>query len=334
MLLCDTAEYLDTVKVTDCAAAKSPSTRCRSSSSNKLCPCDIDADRETTSQRAPASKVPCNEEPRRSCTRSSLRQSGEERTCLKGSDVELAEPAVAPDPLSRKSSEGLRWISKLADEETAGLKGSGKELLDEECKAIQKGSAKESGDNLTQKGSGRELGDKGSKIIQKGPDRELGDKQMQEESYKEFEDKGDKLIQKGSDRESRDKIIQKGSERELEIEHSGYRSAGTELLQEDDHHSTGSEEPIVVRGSSLPSVPFNAVISYQCLAVVCCSTFLLFVMLLVLVAVVYNRLVATSAVLRPTSHGDAGNSRTDSRDDSGCNSFFSFSQCGDSDMFG
>jgi len=92
--------------------------------------------------------------PRRSSKglRSSFRRLSEEKTGLAGSEREIDDKGaqltnrgsrIAPDHLSRKSSEGLRWISKLEEEETE-LRGSAKQLGDEH-------------DTLTQNESEREL---------------------------------------------------------------------------------------------------------------------------------------------------------------------------------
>jgi len=147
--VCDPVQCRDDDRANNQGTTSSVPSQVRRSASSRLCH-DSNDDNLKTSQRASRSQPPSIAEPtpRRSSVglRSSFRELAEEGTEVKekelddkGAELANMESAITPDPLSRKSSEGLRWINKLEDKETE-LRGSTKELEDEEAKLPQKES--------------------------------------------------------------------------------------------------------------------------------------------------------------------------------------------------
>jgi len=207
---------------------------------------------------------------------SQLCEPGEEGGGIRGSQRELGDEeygltyrgsAVGPDPLSRKSSEGLRWLSQLGNEET------------------------QIGRSVREPGNG-------------------GEKSTQNKSDKE------PIIEESASKEFKEELVQEDSITAI--------SAAPVMAAE-------SEKPVLVRSVSLPSAP-SSLVSRQCLVAVCFSTCMLVFMGILALITAYYRWVAT-----PASDGNSGNHRQQldvTGDTSGCDSLFSFSHCANSDMFG
>ena len=297
--------------------------RVRSSASSKPtrgC-CDDNSDAHRTTPRASCSQSAsvAGSFTRRSSKglRSGFKQLCEDGSKHKGSNKETddkgdktAEPAdrgspvTAPDPLSRKSSEGLRWISKLGDEDTQ-LGETGKELGE----PTHRGSEKELGNKVyedTQLGEpGKELGEEAGTPTHRGSERELGNKQA------EF----------------------RGQEKEPTTQTDDNRLEPMAAV------STGPEEPLTFRrGSALPSAPPSP-INRHCLVIVCLSACTLFLLALLAIIMAYNRWTATLTLdSARTTDVNLQNRRQQLDygigDNSGCDNLFSFSHCAHSDMFG
>ena len=298
-----------------------------SKTSRRLDDCDTPG-----SQPPSAKQKPCKQ------ARSSSKQLSQEATGPKDPKAEPPPDAYTADPLSRKSSEGLRWISKPSKEEVVIDVKEPSEVsvnqMDKPTRIMDQPRSESGvdGSKPTEESVNQVQVDKPKRIT----DQPEGEAEIDGTKIKtEVVEHGTNLMSAKDSFTKHEAELGKPRPVELGAEFELSASRETKMSANEDSQltvdSTGSYDPIT--GRRLPSAP-SALVSHESVAICGACICLFFFLCIAVIVLVYRRWTVSTPTFDavPKSHrqlsGEFGG------DSSVCDSLFSFSHCPDSDMLG